>query len=248
MQCGRWGNGARRGAEAPVHEPTGRAIRSRVLPWLAAGVLGLLCLVLPAGAAPILDQDSTGQPAGDLWDDNDSTLYQVFTVGQTGTLDSIQIDLRVMPDTGFQFQVGAVDPAFDPISSPSLVLGTFGSVFVAASTPIGVVLIDLSLLQVEVDPGDRLAFFVEHDDVFSVAGATDYPGGDAFFDCASFDDCIDPLGPPDSVAGGTPIFPVVEAGVGSRQVAFRSFVLVPEPALAGLLLLAALVGRRGRRA
>lgn len=202
-------------------------------------LLALLLGLVPAAGVPILDQDTTGQPGSALWDDNDSTLAQVFTVGQTGQLSAIEITLLVVPDTGFHFFVAAFDPAFDPMTHPVLIGSSFGSVFFPDTTPTGTTLIDVSGLGINVQSGDILVFYAEHDDLISVAGASGYAGGNAFFECLPFDGCIDPLGPPGTIAPGTPWFAVTESGVGLRSVAFRSFV-VPEPALALLAAVALL--------
>ena len=205
-------------------------------------VATLITLVLglaPAAGAPILDQDTTGQPGSALWDDNDSTLAQVFTVGQAGQLDAIEITLLLVPFTGFQFHVAAFNTAFDPATDPIFIGSGFGSVFVPDTTPTGTTLIDVSGLAITVQSGDMLVFFAEHDDALSVAGASGYAGGNAWFECSPFDGCIDPLGPSGFVAPGTPWFAVTESGVGQRSVAFRSFV-VPEPALAWLAAVALL--------
>lgn len=206
----------------------------------AATLLALSLGLVPAIGAPILDQDATGSPGSALWDDNDSTLAQVFTAGVDGQLAAIEITLEVVPDTGFQFFVAPFNPAFDPITNPVLTGIGFGSVFFPDTTPTGTTLIDVSGLAITVQVGDMLVFFAEHDDVFSVAGTSGYSGGDAYFECLPAGGCVDPLGPPGSVAPGTSWFAVDETGVGIRNVAFRSFV-VPEPGLVllgGLTLLA----------
>ncbi|MBW2393610.1 MAG: hypothetical protein JRG95_05025 [Deltaproteobacteria bacterium] len=205
---------------------------------LAATLLVLALGGVPAMGAPILDQDATGSPGSALWDDNDSTLAQVFTVGVDGQLSAVEITLEVVPDTGFHFFVAPFNLAFDPITNPVLTGTDFGSVFFPDTTATGTTLIDLSSLAITVQVGDMLVFFAEHDDVFSVAGASGYSGGDAYFDC-QIDGCVDPLGPPGFIAP-TSWFAVDEAGVGIRNVAFRTFV-VPEPGfamLAGLALMA----------
>lgn len=213
--------------------------RKRIGISAGATLLALLLGSVPAVGSPILDQDTTVQPGSALWDDNDSTLAQVFTVGQAGQLSAIEITLLVVPDTGFDFFVAAFDPAFDPATHPILIGGVFGSVFFPDTTPTGITLIDVSGLGITVQSGDMLVFFAEHDDVISVAGASAYAGGNAWFECLPFDGCLDPLDPFGLVAPGTPWFAVTESGVGLRSVAFRSFV-VPEPALAWLAAVALL--------
>jgi hypothetical protein len=211
------------------------------------GLAACLSFAGPAGALPMVDQDARTPAGSDLWDDNDSTLFQTFTVGRAGTLHSIEVDLRVVPDTGFQFELARLDPAFDPVTHPDPAGTSLASLFFGAATSTGLLLVDVSALAISVSVGDQLVFFAEHDDVLSLAGASGYTGGDAWFQCAPIG-CIDPLNPAGFTPPFTPLFAVTEPGVGARNVAFRSFV-VPEPALGALLVAAlSLAGRApGRR-
>ncbi len=201
----------------------------------------------PGVAIPVLDQDTTGAPAGDLFDDNDSTLYQVFTAGRTGTLDSIEIELVNAPNPGFTFTLARLDPSFD--GTTSSILGASLASLRIDGAGAGLLSVDLSALGIAVQAGDAFVFRFEHDDFFAAKGATGYSGGNAWFECIRFRTCVDPLGPP-GIIGPAPFifFAVDEPGVGLRSLAFRTF-LVPEPT--GLMALAAvgglwLVRRTGR--
>lgn len=196
----------------------------------------------------VIDQDTTGSPASDLWDDNDSTLFQIFTVGRAGLLDSIELTVRVAPQPGSSFQLARLHPSFDPVQPTALVGAGLATVALAGSSA-GSVVVDLSSQAIHVEVGDRFVFFVDHDDVLSVAGATGYTGGAAWFQCNAFRECFDPFGPPDRL-DATPdeqLFRVEDAH-GPRSVAFRTRV-VAEPTSAALALAAVsgLVARRRRR-
>jgi len=204
-------------------------------------VVALTWGAAPILAIPVLDQDTTGLPAGDLFDDNDSTLYQVFTAGRTGTLDSIEIELVNSPVL-FTFTLSRLNPSFD--GTTSSILGTSLADIQYNQVSSGVFSVDLSGRGIAVQAGESFVFRVEHDNFFSAKGAHGYAGGNAWFECLRFRTCVDPLGPPGMV-GPAPFsfFAVDEPGVGLRSLAFRTFV-VPEPA--GWLALAAVCGLRLR--
>ncbi len=203
-------------------------------------LLGIVIAALSAASVhalpvAVIDQDTTGSLGSDLWDDNDSTLFQVFTAGRAGLLDSIELTVRVAPQPGAIFELARLNPSFDPSNPTSLV----GDALISVGLPVlqaGALAIDVSAAGIQVSPGDRFVFSIEHDDVLSVAGATGYAGGEAWFQCNAFQECIDPLGPPNTVtpSADSQLFPLDDGHV-TRSVAFRTRV-VAEPLTAVLVL------------
>lgn len=192
-----------------------------------------LALALPAGAAPIVDQESTWD-GGTLWHDNDSRGTQTFTVETSGTL--VRLELLVTANVGLR---GCVSEDGDEffcgvvITSPR---GGTGSQFLDPDPG----WMDLPLPPLAVQAGDVLTLVIQHEGILGFGRAT-YPAGLLTHVCG-IDPCIDPL-----VGDRFNPLPGDTVMVLDFDYVFRAWVepnAVPEPAALALVVLGLVVAAR----
>ncbi|MCP5058869.1 MAG: PEP-CTERM sorting domain-containing protein [bacterium] len=181
-----------------------------------------LGLADPAVAAPILDQ-SSWPPTAEVWTDANSWTDQSFTVGRTGQLVAIDVWVLHAPAEGATLQ----------LSFPNM--GDVGVSGLIPGGPTGLVAIDLTPFGFQVVAGDLMQFkfnLVGDSDLLGL-GATDgvYAAGDATWTCGLALSCINPAGP------GEPLLRPGTLPLAPLDIAFRTYVSVPEPTTHALFAL-----------
>jgi len=180
-----------------------------------------------SSASPILDQAQLATTQVGQGFHSIRSIGQTFTAGVSGTLDSIELSLLEF-GSGSDFTIEILDnsggnltlaPVLGSLSLPESAVGPAPINLVASS--ITGTLIDLSSLGIDIDSGDALAMRLSSARVLS--------NGDFY---AANTSNTDPY-----ALGSFFVDNVVD---GNHDVAFKTFVVIPEPGSLTLLCLGAL--------